>query len=215
MTAKSLRLWLMVAGLAAVIAVHAVLALVLSRQMTASLLAREGEVTQEFLSGILAASGDPARLFETPAPSPELASFAAHVRALPGIIRANIYAPDGFIRHSTEPNLLGLQFKDNEELAEGLAGHLVAKIEEIGGDGKEEHLALGRMPGERVIEAYVPVKSPDGKVVAVVEFYRSADRVQAAVAKTTRTIWLAAAASALILIFVVAAAALLGRRLQR
>lgn len=212
---KSTRLWLAAAGLAAVIAIHAVLALVLSRQMTAGLLAREGEVTQEFLSGILAASGDPENLFAEPAPSPELSSFATHIKTLPGIIRANIYAPDGFIRHSTEANLMGLQFKDNMELTESFAGHLVAKIEDASSASKDERLGLGRMPGEQFVEAYVPVKAPDGKVVAVVEFYRDAGRVQAAVASATRTIWLAAAASALILFLALAGTALLGRRLYR
>lgn len=187
------------AALVAILAVHAVLALVLSRSLTETLLEREGKVAQEFLTSILSAEGTADKLFDTPAPSPALESFAAHVQNFPGTIRANIYSPDGYIRHSTEPAFIGLQFGDNAELSESFRGKLISKLEEISASAKDEHLALNRMAGEKVAEAYIPVAAPDGRVVAVVEFYRKAEIVEDTVRAMTNKVWLAAGISGLIL----------------
>jgi hypothetical protein len=136
------------------------------------------------------------------------------VTSLPGIIRANIYAPDGFIRFSTEANLTGLQFKDNAELAEAFGGRIVAKLEEIAEARKSEQLALNRQRGEMLVEAYVPVGGPDGKVAAVVEFYRSGDMVEQTVSDIRLRIWVAAALSAAILFAMFAAVTALRQRIR-
>lgn len=166
------RSLLIVVGMLALFAVNAFLANVLVSSVVKGFLAREGEVTQEFLNSILAAEGTAKDLFAPPAPSEALKSFATHVRSLPGIVRANIYSPDGFIRHSTDANLIGLHFGDNDELAEAFAGKVAAALEEVHASDKSEHLALAQMQGEKLVEAYIPVQGADKKVVAVVEFYR-------------------------------------------
>lgn len=211
-TMPDIRIWLIAASILAIVAVNAVLALVLTRSVTDSLLMREGQVSQEFLNSIIAGEESAARLFDPADQGAALASFGMHVRSLPGTIRANIYSPDGFIRHSTEPNLLGLQFLDNAELAMSFKGQIMAKLEEVTDSGKGEHLALNRMAGEQVVEAYIPVNGPDGRVVAVVEFYRTAEVVKATVQSIGRTIWLAAGVSGVILFLALAGVALAGRR---
>ena len=209
-----MRFWLMALALIAIVAVHFGLAVTISRMVSDRLVQREAEITQEFLNSILAAEGTAAELFAVPAPSPALSSFAAHVTSLPGIIRANIYAPDGFIRFSTEANLTGLQFKDNAELAEAFGGRIVAKLEEIAEARKSEQLALNRQRGEMLVEAYVPVGGPDGKVVAVVEFYRSGDMVEQTVSDIRLRICVAAALSAAILFAMFAAVTALRQRIR-
>lgn len=207
-----MRIWLIAASILAIVAVNAVLALVLTRSVTDSLLMREGQVAQEFLNSIVASEGTANALFAAPAPSAALSSFGSHVRSLPGTVRANIYSPDGFIRQSTEANLVGLQFKDNDELASSFKGQIIAKIEEVSDSGKGEHLALNRMAGEEVVEAYIPVNGPGGEVVAVVEFYRKADVVKATVQSIGRTIWIAAGISGVILLLALGGLVLAGRR---
>lgn len=210
-----MRIWLIAAGLLAVLVINGVMALAVTRAVSASLVTREGEVAQEFLTSILAAEGSAGGLFAQPGPTPALTSFAAHVRSLPGIVRANIYAPDGFIRYSTEANLIGLQFRDNAELNQSFGGRIIAKLEEISDSGKDEHLALGRRAGEKLIEAYIPVAGEGGRVIAVVEFYRTADMVTATVGQITRAIWLAAGLSGAILFLAFAGVTALSRRLGR
>jgi hypothetical protein len=186
--------WLLLAGLLAVAAIHWLLAQSLGATLTQRYVERDALVAQEFLEGILAAEGTAAELFQTPAPSPALVGFAANVRSLPGIVRANVYSPDGFIRHSTDPNLVGLQFRDNGELAEALRGRLVATLEAMAESTKEEHLALNQVEGTKLIEAYIPVTA-GGTVAAVVEFYRKDEVIADTMATMRRLVGYGAAAS--------------------
>lgn len=195
-----LRLWLIVASLLLIVGVHAGLALALTRSVTSRILQREGEVAQEFLNNAVATGNIGEHLFDTPAPSPALTAFSAHVKSLPGTARANIYSLDDFIRYSTEKNLIGLQFKGNEELVESARGQIITNLDAVSDSDKPEHLAMNRFTGEELIEAYIPVKDASGKVVAVVEFYREPTMVQDTAADIRRTIWVAAALSGLILL---------------
>ena len=204
-------LWLAMAGVAAILAVTAALSSVLVRDMTGRLLAHDGEVKQQFLAALLAAEPAAGKLFAAPSPSPALASFSARVKSLPGLVRANVYSPDGFIRSSTDANLVGLQFGENEELAEAFKGQIASSLEDAESVGKSEHLALNQMTGDKLIEAYIPVTGPDGAVIAVVEFYQRDRWVEDVLAATRLRLWLAGAASALIL----AGAVLLARRWSR
>lgn len=192
-----------VAGVLAVAAVHAGLAAAVSRLLEDRYLQREAKVTQEFLAGILSTEARPDDLFAQPAPTPTLLSFASHVRHMPGVVRANVYSPDGFIRHSTEANLVGVQFKDNTELAESFAGRLVVDMIDAAEAQKEEHLALNAADGSDLMEAYIPVPDQKGKIVAVVEFYRKDTTVDQTRQDTSRLIWLAGLANGLILVVLV------------
>ncbi len=181
------KMWAIGAGLALIVVVNAALAVVMKRYVTDRVLAREGEVARDFLNSIVAA--DAATLFATPAPSPALQNFSATVRRLPGMIRINIYAPDRFIRYSNNAGLIGIRFEDNAELDESLKGALIAKLEQISSDIKDEHIALRRSSEEEILEAYIPVNDAAGKIVAVVEFYRSGAGIQAFIADVMRLIW--------------------------
>lgn len=193
------RVLIGILGIAAILGVSLGAARYVRGQLTERLLAQEGLVKQEFLESILAAEKSAGSLFEAPAPSPALQSFAAHVRSLPEIVRANIYSPDGVIRHSTDANLVGLHFSDNDELAEAFMGKIKSAIE-FDEANKAEHLALSQMPGEALIEAYIPVRDGAGKVAAVVEFYRKETWIAAAAAEAERGIWLTGFASAALLL---------------
>ena len=102
-----IRLWFVVISLVTIVAVNTISAFFLSKYVSEHLVDREGEVAQEFLNSIVSAEGSGLKLFEGPAPNPALQSFANHVNNLPGVVRANIYSPDFFIRYSTNANLVG------------------------------------------------------------------------------------------------------------
>lgn len=213
MAAKSV-LWIMALGVIAMIALNAATAHFLDRTLTSRLLEREGRLKQEFLNSLLSTEPNPEALFATPAPSPTMASFARHVKSLPGIVRANIYSPDGFIRHSTDSNLIGVHFGGNPELAAGFEGKITSALETIGSADKSEHLALNLLEGQELIEAYIPVTGPGDKVAAVVEFYRKDDWVRDVVNTVKWTIRIAMAGSALVFALALLATAAL-RRNQR
>ena len=206
------RMWLVGLGLLAIVAVNGVLASLLSEAVADDILGGEAQVIQRFLNNVLSTEGSAPKLFQTPAPSPGLASLARHVQSLPGTVRATIYSPDLFIRHSTDANLVGVQFKDNPELVESFKGEVVAELETVSSGSKAEHIALNQLGGEKLIESYVPLSDGTGKVVAVVEFYLKAEAVEATMDGVARYIWIAAAINAAVLMLVMAAAITPGKR---
>jgi len=193
------RIWLMLLGLAAIAIINIVMALLLSRSVADRMLLREAEVAQEFLISVLNTDGSEGVLFAEPTPSPALLSFANHLQNLPDVIRANIYSSDGFIRYSTEKNLIGVKFAGNRELENAFGGKLSTLLEEVTDNTKPEHLALNRTASNKLVETYVPVYGKSGNLACVVEFYRLPTRIEAAIADVSTIIWLASAVGALIL----------------
>lgn len=204
--------WIVIAALAVLAAVHGWLAYAIPKVLADHYLQREVLVSQQFLTGILAAEPGPGTLFAEPVPSPALASFAAHVRKMPGVVRANVYSPDGFIRHSTDPNLIGVQFAINRDLAESFGGRPMASILDAAEAHKDEHLALNVTDGSALLEAYIPVPDAAGRIAAVAEFYRKDPELAGVRAEARRLVWLAAAVNVLVMLGV---AALLVRSARR
>jgi hypothetical protein len=191
--------WTAVASLAGILAINSVLVLVLISYITDQILKREGVVTQEFLQGIVTADDNHKKLFDSPGPSPALVAFAKTVERLPGMVRANVYSPDGFIRYSTEKNLVGVKFSENSELAESFAGELIVSFEKPSFDDKEEHLGLAQGFGDKLMEAYMPLRDDKGQMFAVIEFYRKSASLESMINGIAVKMWAAAALSAIAL----------------
>lgn len=198
-TVRKLLLGLTATGVALIIAVTASASWLARQRAVDAMVAREAEVKQQFLNSILKLDAPADTLFAQPAPSASLAAFGAHVKGLPELVRANVYSPDGFIRFSTDPNLLGVSFRENQDLRRALGGGIAAALETIDGNRKAEHLALNQISGQRLIEAYIPLTGGDGTVAGVVEFYQRGDLVEQMAAGIARDIWAAGIASAAVL----------------
>lgn len=106
----------------------------------------------------------------------DFVEFLAHLGSLPGVLRTNVYGVGHQVLWSTDPQLIGKTFRDNDELDRAFAGELVYKTGTIGGaDGKAEHALLGAQ-GARFVENYLPVWADaprDRKVIGVIEVYRT------------------------------------------
>jgi len=185
---------------ALVIALIVITAFLLQRYVSQQVLQREGELTQHFLQSVARAEGGERSLFAQPSPSDGLSSFAQHISSIPGVLRLNIYSPDGIIRHSSEPNLVGIKFANNAELARSFEGSLIVKLEEIEDSEKAEHVALQSYGGSELIEAYLPLKNEAGQVFAVVEFYRKPDGTGSALSAVRHAIWYCFAAIGLLVV---------------
>jgi hypothetical protein len=196
---SKVRLWAIIAGLAGTFAINFVLAAFILSYITSQILAREGSLTGEFLQSIATAENSHQKLFESPAPSPALLSFAEHLKRLPGMVRANIYSPDGFIRYSTEKDFIGLKFPDNEELGEAFEGKLKISLELASNDEKDEHLGFNQSFGTKLIESYMPLRDEKGTIFAVVESYRKSEQLENVMTNIRNKVWAAAAISALTL----------------
>jgi two-component system, NtrC family, sensor histidine kinase HydH len=188
-----------VASLVGTFAVNFALATFLLNYITSQILMREGALTEEVLQSVATAENAHLKLFETPAPSPALLTFAETVTHLPGMVRANIYSPDGFIRYSTEKNLVGLKFTDNDDLSEAFDGKLNVSFEMANNDEKEEHIGLNQSTGTKLMESYMPLRDDKGTLFAVIEFYRKSEPLENLISNIRNKVWAAAAISGLTL----------------
>ena len=98
-------------------------AVLLSNFIEARLLALDAQAARDFgqtvaraenLDGLAERAG--ARI------SPQLAEYFSHVSQLPEIVRTNVYGRDRMVLWSSDPELVGRRFGDNDELDAALRG---------------------------------------------------------------------------------------------
>lgn len=171
----NLRLWFATGGLATIAIAFFGIGLWLSGFLTDSLLAREGEISREFFETVVQVNGADMFADDTSQPlrqTPMLLDFAKHVMSLPGMQRVNMHSRSGRVIWSTEPQLVGQVFTDNDELSDAFSGKVVNTLIEAGEDDKGEHVALAE--DQPIIESYLPMRAGvgGGDVIGVVEFYR-------------------------------------------
>jgi signal transduction histidine kinase len=115
------------------------------------------------------------------------AQFAAQLTSLPEIIRVKIYDRAGSLVWSDEERLIGKTFEDNDELKAALQG----KVQVAMGLIKEEHLyETEKYQEKRLLEVYVPLRSPDsGEAYAVLEIYKHPVSHFALMDRMRGTVW--------------------------
>lgn len=196
----NLRVWFAVAGSAVIAALTLVSAVLMSGFLTTTMLDREIAVTQEFLQSIIATEGYGDRVFADDGghASEALKEFADHLRAMPEILRANLYSTDRRIVWSSEQALTGRRFDNNPELEQALSGTLVSEVSRLQGNDKPEHVALAAGATGYFIEAYLPMwRGAD--VIGVVELYKMPTALEAAISRGDRIIEGSAALAGLVL----------------
>ena len=130
--------------------------------------------------------------------TPDLAFFVAHIRDLPEILRANIYAPDRSVLWSTDAAVINSRFDDNDEFEEAFSGRTVSEACVHAGDTEAEHVALAAAKPGYYIEAYIPLRGKGG-VIAVVELYKLPVTLDAVLRRGRRIVWTDMAVGALVL----------------
>jgi signal transduction histidine kinase len=173
----NLSRWFAIVGLVSIATVGVASALLLSSFLTERMLRQEGQMTMQFVQSLVATEKSLPE-YLTGAQTRDAAELKAalrHIAAVPDALRANIYNRARELIWSTDPKLVGRTFGANAELDEALAGRLV-----VHGDAeddednphKEEHIDLDE--GDYFVEVYVPVRDTlRGKVIGVVELYKS------------------------------------------
>ncbi len=199
-TRFNLRVWFAVAGFTVIAVLGAAFATLMSNYLTTTMLDREVAVTQEFLESILATEGYGERVFvgDGKGARDALEAFTEHVRAMPEIMRANVYSADGRILWSSDKALTGRRFGNNPKLDDAMAGRLVSEIGQLETGSKPEHVALGPGITGHFIEAYLPIRS-NGKVMGVVELYKVPAALETAIDRGRHIIGTSAAIGSLVL----------------
>ncbi len=195
----NIRLWFALAGFGIIGLIWIGSAWWLSDFLTHSLLERESEVSQEFLQGIADSEG--ASLFEAEPlarpQSPDLLKFVQQIVSMPGIMRVNVYSAKSVVLWSSEEQLIGKSFADNEDLDTALKGERITEINSLE-HHKDEYLAFGAKG--LFIEGYLPMRSNDSerRVVGVVEVYKFPTELNKTIAQGKTIIWLTGLAAAIL-----------------
>ena len=175
----NLSRWFAIVGLVSIAVVSAASALLLSHLLTDSMLQQEGQMTAQFIQSLVTMEkslpafikGEPMR------DAVELQLALGHIAALPDSTRANLYNLDHSLIWSTDQEIIGRKFEGNPELEQALNTGILVVHGDVEEDEalphKAEHVNLEER-GNYFVEVYVPVRDANrGKVIGVIELYKS------------------------------------------
>ena len=114
--------------------------------------------------------------------------FSRLLTSLPEVVRTQVWDNQATVLWSDESRLIGRQLRGNNELREALEGKLGVEI---------------KSPGfTPLAEIYVPILSDDGRVLGVVEVFKTPARLFATIHRGRIGVWTASLAGALLLYLV-------------
>ncbi|MFZ5510833.1 MAG: sensor histidine kinase [Pseudomonadota bacterium] len=201
----SLSRWFAVVGLLSIAALGVVAALLLSRLFADRMLRQEGVLTREFVqSVVLVEKAGTYFLDRGEGRATELEDAFDHIARMPDVLRANVHSLERVVIWSSDRAIIGRRFGDNPELDEALAGELVVHLGDTraGVRPKSELAGLDRDAGP-FVELYLPIRDEQGgRVIGVVELYKTPRALFEAIRLGQRSIWIGAAAGGLFLYLV-------------
>lgn len=171
-----------------------ILSTTLSRYIIHQMMMRDAIVSTEFLNSIVhVEQAAPYFKGETDSPTPpDVKEFVSHVSRLPDVFRANVYGFDGSILWSSDPQMVGKKFDDNEELEHAMDGILEPELSIISRGEKDEHVGFPEGVTE-FIEYYIPIRREmSGEVVGAVEVYKAPENLLKSMMEIRRLAWLGA-----------------------
>ena len=178
--------------------ISSISAFLLSGFVTERMLQEEALVTQQFIQSAARTDELPDRPYQQDFLNNKrwLAGYLQRIGRLPDTPLIKIYAPDQSIIWATDSSLIGLTFKDNEELIATLKGLLIYKQEEVHElDSVNDKTDLSYFSDtlDRVVELYIPIWNADhDQVIAVVELYKTPEYLFNTLFEIKLYIWIGA-----------------------
>ncbi|MBC8995375.1 HAMP domain-containing histidine kinase [Pseudomonas sp. N40(2020)] len=118
--------------------------------------------------------------------------FLDHVKHLPDILLATVYALDRTVIWSTNPELIGVHIDDDDELDESFEMKVPVSSSYHKIDDERPEQRLLREPKYLFIENYIPMFNADkSKVIAMVEVYKEPADLVARIDRGFASIWAA------------------------
>lgn len=185
----------------AIFATTTLLSTFLSNYMVRQMMMRDAVVSMEFLNSIVRVEDANHYFFGETQRSdvPEMEEFFVHVSRLPDVFRANVYAQSGEIIWSSDPELIGKTFEENDELESAMKGELHPEVGLIDRGQKDEHVGFPSWVTQ-FIEYYVPIWSKEGSfVVGAVEVYKAPAALLATANRINTLAWTGAALAGAVL----------------
>lgn len=184
--------WFSLVSLLSIAVISLASSTLLSSFISRTIYQRDATVAMEFVNSIV--QSQRARSYfsgETYNPTaPELEVFFGHIANMPDVLRANVYASDRTVLWSSDTEMIGRTFGENQELDLAFTGAIATDITFNTSGDKDEHFDLESL-GTEFIEYYLPIWAMDGKsVVGVVEVYRTPGNLLETINRGQRLIWL-------------------------
>lgn len=211
----NLSRWFALPAAASIAGVSLIVAMTLSAHFEDRMLARDADVIASFVESMSRVEPAEAAFSGATLPEGKHNEFFEHVAALEEALRINAYDREGVVVWSTDKDIIGRRFDDNDELTEALRGQVVVHGGEATRHPKPEHVRLAT-PGGRFVENYIPVWSRDrSRVIGVVEVYRVPALLFDAIETGRRLTWAGAALASAVLFFALFAAVRRADRIMR
>ncbi len=172
----------------------------LTRFLSGHMLWRDAEVTKGFVESVAKVQNAAAYFVDKPVGDSNWLEFFEHVSDIADVLRTNAYDKQHKIIWSTDKSLIGKDFDENDELDDAFKGKLVIGEGIVSKDKlpKAEHVNMSDAP-IRYVENYVPIRDAAGKVVGVIEMYRTPRALYETIETGTRYIWLGGIGSGIFL----------------
>lgn len=178
-----------------------ILSTTLSRYIVSQMMFRDAIVSAEFLNSVVHVENATGYFLNsgTDTADQDIEELLTHVGRLPEVFRANVYSGDGTILWSSDSEMIGKSFPDNEALAGAMRGELDPELNVVDRGAKDEHVGFPDGVSE-FIEYYIPIRSSDGaSIVGAVEVYKSPGALLASIQRVRTYAWLTALAAAAVL----------------
>jgi len=214
--------WISILGLVAIIVISTVFAAVLSHFMTHEILENDANLTSQFILSVAETQSSQADLgpnvtlgqilderanFAKLGVDPQLArgvrsQFYDHLRFLPDVLLADVFAQDRRIIWSTNPSLVGSTVQDDiDDLDKAFAEGVVMRVNYVGSVHTREERQFVRQPEKLYVENYVPLHDSRGAVVAVAKVYKEPVSLLRTIHRGEILVWTCTAISAVLLYF--------------
>jgi two-component system sensor histidine kinase HydH len=178
-----------------------ILSTTLSRYIVSQMMFRDAIVSAEFLNSVVHVENATGYFLNkgTGPADQDIEELLTHVGRLPEVFRANVYSGDGTILWSSDSEMIGQSFPENDALAGAMRGELDPELNVVDRGAKDEHVGFPDGVTE-FIEYYIPIRSSDGaSIVGAVEVYKSPAALLASIQRVRTYAWLSALAAAAVL----------------
>lgn len=180
-----------------------VLSTTLSRYIVSQMMLRDATVSAEFLNSVVHVENATDYFVNqgsgAGSEDQNIEELLTHVGRLPDVFRANVYSGEGTILWSSDTEMIGQTFPDNDELASAMRGELNPELNVVDRGAKDEHVGFPEGISE-FIEYYIPIRATDAaSVVGAVEVYKSPGALLDSIRRVKTYAWVGALAAAMVL----------------
>jgi len=211
--------WISILGFIATFVISLAFAAVLSHFVKREILDNDAILTSQFVASVAETQSSQAGLganvtlgqilderanFAGLGVDPQLArgvrsQFYDHLRFLPDVLLADVFARDGKIIWSTNPSLVGTNEQDSEKLDDAFAARGQVTMSYVGRVHTKQEAKFMRQPEKLYIENYIPLYDPRGGVVAVAKIYKEPASLLRTIHRGNILVWVCTAFSAVFL----------------